>query len=317
MKTTTINVQKTFNIESDWQINALIERSEFVPDIDDLYHFDHQTTLSILAGFEYNRRVLIQGLHGTGKSTHLEQVAARLNWPCMRVNLDGNINRLDLIGKDTLNVVDGKTSTQYQMGIIPWALQQPMALIFDEYDAGRPEIMFIIQRLLEADGKFTLPDGNKVITAHPQFRLFATSNTLGLGNIYNLYHGTHRLNHAQLDRWNIVSSLNHLSPDQELQVVKAKVSGFRENSALDETLKGMIAVANLTRQGLKNGDLTTLMSPRTVISWAENHLIFNDLAISFRLAYLNKCDESERSIVAEYYQRMFNQELPESMLSIL
>ena len=310
-----ISIKDLFGFESDLKVRGFDAPNEYVPEINPNYHFDKTTTLSILAGFSHNQRVLVQGLHGTGKSSHIEQVAARLNWPCIRVNLDGNISRLDLIGKDTLKIQAGKQVTQFELGIVPWALQRPIALVFDEYDAGRPEVMFIIQRLLEQEGKFTLLDQNKTIKQHPNFRLFATANTLGLGNIHNLYHGTHLLNHAQLDRWNIVASLNFLSPTDEAKIITAHVPELSAKNH-SETLKGMIALANLTRDSLKMGDLSNLMSPRTLISWAQNFLIFKDLQFAFRLSFLNKCDESERALIAELYQRVFGQELEESLIHL-
>lgn len=299
-----IHAGETFNIDCNWQIPAFSEADAYVPAIDPNYQFNADVTRAILAGFIHNKRVMIQGMHGTGKSTHLEQIAARLNWPCMRVNLDGHISRLDLVGKDVIRLQDGKQITEFQEGIVPWALQRPMALIFDEYDAGRPDVMFVIQRLLERDGHFTLLDQNKVIKPHAAFRLFATANTVGLGNLNGMYHGAQRLNHAQLDRWNIIATLNYLPAAEEAAIVKAQVSGI-DSKQLDK----MVQLATLTRQGFNNGDLTTLMSPRTVISWAENTEIFNDSALAFKLAFLNKCDESEQPVVAEYYQRCFDAEL--------
>lgn len=305
------SVRDLFGIDMDLMVPAFSERDAHVPEIDSAYRFNADVTLAILAGFMKDRRVMVQGLHGTGKSTHIEQVAARLNWPCTRVNLDGHISRLDLVGKDTIVLKDGKQVTEFQEGIIPWALQRPTALIFDEYDAGRPDVMFVIQRILERDGKFTLLDQNKVIRPNPYFRLFATANTVGLGNLNGLYHGTQLLNHAQVDRWNIVTTLNYLPHDEEVEIVAARVASM-DNPRDRKVLSGMVALAELTRNGFASGDLSTLMSPRTVISWAENYEIFNDLGVSFRLSYLNKCDEAERSTVAEYYQRCFDQELPES-----
>ena len=299
-----LHAGKTFNIDCNWQIPAFSEADEYVPALDPNYQFNADVTRAILAGFIHNKRVMIQGMHGTGKSTHLEQIAARLNWPCMRVNLDGHISRLDLVGKDVIRLQDGKQITEFQEGIVPWALQRPMALIFDEYDAGRPDVMFVIQRLLERDGHFTLLDQNKVIKPHPAFRLFATANTVGLGNLNGMYHGAQRLNHAQLDRWNIIAALNYLPAAEEAAIVKAQVGGI-DNKQLAQ----MVQLATLTRQGFNNGDLTTLMSPRTVISWAENTGIFQDSALAFKLAFLNKCDEAEQPVVAEYYQRCFDAEL--------
>ena len=301
---TTKTASELFGIDCNWQIPAFSEADAYVPAIDPNYQFNADVTRAILAGFIHNKRVMIQGMHGTGKSTHLEQIAARINWPCMRVNLDGHISRLDLVGKDVIRLQDGKQITEFQEGIVPWALQRPMALIFDEYDAGRPDVMFVIQRLLERDGHFTLLDQNKVIKPHPAFRLFATANTVGLGNLNGMYHGAQRLNHAQLDRWNIIAALNYPPAAEEAAIVKAQV-----NSIDSKQLNQMVQLATLTRQGFNNGDLTTLMSPRTVISWAENTAIFNDSALAFRLAFLNKCDEAEQPVVAEYYQRCFDTEL--------
>ncbi len=298
--TTTVSVRDVFNINSDLSVPAFAERDEHVPAIDPAYQFNPEVTLAILAGFTHNRRVMVQGMHGTGKSTHIEQIAARLNWPCLRINLDGHVSRLDLVGKDTIQLEGDKQVTAFQEGIIPWSLQRPVALIFDEYDAGRPDVMFVIQRLLEKDGYFTLMDQNRVLKAHPAFRLFATANTVGLGNLNGLYHGAQRLNQAQLDRWNLVATLNYLPAEQEAAIVQAQVP------AVDSAqLAAMIQLAGLTRQGFANGDLSTLMSPRTVISWAENLGIFAELDLAFRLSFLNKCDEAEQPIVLEYYQRCF------------
>ncbi|MEO8280956.1 MAG: AAA family ATPase [Ideonella sp.] len=306
-----VSVRDTFGIDSDLRVPAFSERDDHVPDIDDAYRFNADVTLALLAGFNRNRRVMVQGLHGTGKSTHIEQVAARLNWPCVRINLDGHISRLDLIGKDAVVLRDGQQVTEFQEGIVPWALQRPVALIFDEYDAGRPDVMFVIQRILERDGKMTLLDQNRVISPHPYFRLFATANTLGHGNLNGMYHGAQRLNHAQIDRWNIVATLNYLPRDEEVAIVLARVPG--KNYEKDRKLIGqMVALADLTRKGFAAGDLSTLMSPRTVITWAENCEIFRDPALAFRLSFLNKCDEAERPIVAEYFQRCFDMELEES-----
>ena len=306
-----VSVRDLFGIDLDLMVPAFSERDAHVPEVDSAYRFNADVTLAILAGFMKDRRVMVQGLHGTGKSTHIEQVAARLNWPCTRVNLDGHISRLDLVGKDTIVLRDGKQVTEFQEGIIPWALQRPTALIFDEYDAGRPDVMFVIQRILERDGKFTLLDQNKVIRPNPYFRLFATANTVGLGNLNGLYHGTQLLNHAQVDRWNIVTTLNYLPHAEEVEIVAARVETMN-NERDRKILSGMVALAELTRNGFAAGDLSTLMSPRTVISWAENYEIFRDLGVSFRLSYLNKCDDAERGTVAEYYQRCFDAELPES-----
>lgn len=306
-----MSVRQVFGIDTDLQVPAFSERDEHVPDIDPAYRFNPAVTLALLAGFSRDRRVLVQGLHGTGKSTHIEQVAARLNWPCVRVNLDGHISRLDLVGKDAVALRDGLQVTEFQEGIVPWALQRPVALIFDEYDAGRPDVMFVIQRLLERDGKFTLMDQNRVLRPHPFFRLFATANTLGLGNLNGLYHGAQRLNHAQIDRWNIVAALNYLPRDEEIAIVQARVPQFA-NDAGRAMIDSMVAVADLTRKGFRVGDLSTLMSPRTVITWAENVEIFHDPALAFRLSFVNKCDEAERPVVAEYFQRCFHRELDES-----
>ena len=301
-------VRKVFGFDSPLQVSAFVEPSEHVPEVDAAYRFNPEVTLALLAGFTHNRRVLVQGLHGTGKSTHIEQVAARLNWPCVRINLDGHISRLDLVGRDAVVLREGQQVTEFQQGMVPWALQRPMALIFDEYDAGRPDVMFVIQRLLEREGQFTLLDQNTVLRAHPQFRLFATSNTLGLGNLNGLYHGAQRLNHAQLDRWNLVAALNYLSAPEEIAIVAARVPALAtpEHQAL---LAQMVALADLTRKGFALGDLSTVMSPRTVISWAENLEIFKDVALALRLSFVNKCDEAERATVAEYFQRCFDQPL--------
>jgi cobaltochelatase CobS len=300
-----VSVRDVFGIDRDLKVPAFSERDDHVPEIDDAYRFNPDVTLAILAGFSRDRRVMVQGLHGTGKSTHIEQVAARLNWPCVRVNLDGHISRLDLVGRDAIVIREGQQVTEFQEGIVPWALQRPVALIFDEYDAGRPDVMFVIQRILERDGKFTLLDQNRVIRPHPQFRLFATSNTVGLGNLNGLYHGIQVLNHAQIDRWNIVATLNYLPRDEEIAIIQARVPGITDRGLLE----AMVSVAELTRNGFAAGDLSTLMSPRTLISWAENCEIFNDPAQAFRLSYLNKCDEAEQALVAEYFQRCFAREL--------
>ena len=310
-----ISVNQVFGLDTELQAPAFSQTHELVPDIDEAYYFDRDTTLAILAGFAYNRRVMIQGYHGTGKSTHIEQVAARLNWPCIRVNLDSHISRIDLIGKDAIVIRDGKQITEFREGMLPWALQSATALVFDEYDAGRPDVMFVIQRALEAEGKLTLLDQNKVIRPHPAFRLFSTTNTIGLGDTTGLYHGTQQINQGQMDRWNIVSTLNYLSHEAELEIVLAKTPAY-------DTLEGrkivanMVTLADLTRSGFINGDLSTVMSPRTVITWAENASIFNDIGFAFRLTFLNKCDEVERTTVAEYYQRCIGEELPESAANV-
>jgi len=306
-----LSVRDTFGIDTDLKVPAYSERDDHVPEIDPAYQFNPEVTLAILAGFSRDRRVMVQGLHGTGKSTHIEQVAARLNWPCVRINLDGHISRLDLVGKDTIVLRDGKQVTEFQEGIVPWALRRPTALIFDEFDAGRPDVMFVIQRILERDGKFTLLDQNEVIHPHSQFRLFATSNTVGLGNSTGLYHGTQMLNQAQMDRWNIVTTLNYLPTDDELKIVVARVPSFG-NERGQEQVRAMIAVADMTRNSFAAGDISTLMSPRTVIAWAENIEIFRDPAVAFRLSFLNKCDEAEKPVIAEFFQRCFDQELTES-----
>ena len=307
-----IDVRKTFDIDVDMKVMGFKEPNEYVPTLDESYKFDKNTTLAILAGFSHNRRVMIQGYHGSGKSTHIEQVAARLNWPCIRVNLDSHISRIDLLGKDAITLKDGKQITEFKEGILPWALQTPTALVFDEYDAGRPDVMFVIQRVLEVEGKLTLLDQNKVISPHSGFRLFATANTVGLGDTSGLYHGTQQINQGQMDRWHIVSTLNYLDPELELKVVLSKVQGLDNKDGV-EIAKNMISVANLSRQGFANGDISTLMSPRTVISWAENYQIFNDLNKSFEITFLNKCDETERVIIAEYYQRCFDSEAVDSI----
>ena len=342
-----VSVRDAFGIDSQLQVPAFAERDAHVPDIDPAYRFNPDVTLALLAGFSRNRRVLVQGLHGTGKSSHIEQVAARLNWPCVRVNLDGHISRLDLVGRDAVVIKPapqpsyrriaarggpahgaaprrglgagqqvsqpvGQQVTEFQEGIVPWALQRPVALVFDEYDAGRPDVMFVIQRLLEREGKFTLTDQNRVISPHPAFRLFATANTVGLGNLNGLYAGSQKLNHAQIDRWNIVAALNYLPADEEIAIVLARVPGAAAQARSRAQVAAMVALADLTRKGFAAGDLSTLMSPRTVITWAENCEIFRDLATAFRLSFLNKCDEAERPLVAEYYQRCFDADLAEA-----
>ena len=301
----TVVSARDFGLDSDLLVPAFSVRDEHVPEIDESYRFNPDVTLAILVGFQRNRRVLVQGLHGTGKSTHLEQVAARLNWPCVRVNLDGQISRFDFIGKDVVVVRDGQQVTEFAEGILPWSLQRPVALILDEYDAGRPDVMFVIQRVLERDGRLTLLDQSRVLSPHPAFRLFATANTVGLGNLSGMYHGTQRLNHAQIDRWDIVASLNYLPEEDERAIVIGKVPALDTESGR-RTVAAMVALAGLTREGFRAGDLSTLMSPRTVIAWAENLDIFGDVAQALRLAFLNKCDESEWPIVAEYFQRCFD-----------
>ncbi len=309
--TNMVSVRDLFGIDTELKVPAFAERDEHVPDVDTEYRFNPAVTLALLAGFSRDRRVMVQGLHGTGKSTHIEQVAARLNWPCVRVNLDGHVSRLDLVGKDAVVLREGQQVTEFQEGIVPWSLQRPMALIFDEYDAGRPDVMFVIQRILERDGKFTLMDQNRVLTPNPYFRLFATANTVGQGNLNGLYHGAQRLNHAQIDRWNIVVALNYLERKEEVAIVTARVPAYADAAGQD-MVNAMVSVAELTRQGFRVGDLSTLMSPRTVITWAENVEIFRDPGLAFKLSFVNKCDESERPIVAEYFQRCFHRELEES-----
>jgi cobaltochelatase CobS len=304
----TISVRQTFGLDCDMQVPAFSQPREHVPPVDEAYCFDHDTTLAILAGFAYNRRVIIQGYHGTGKSTHIEQVAARLNWPCLRVNLDSHISHIDLVGKDAIVLRDGKQVTEFREGILPWALQHPTALVFDEYDAGRPDVMFVIQRVLEVEGKLTLLDQNRVIRPHPAFRLFATANTVGLGDTSGLYHGTQQINQGQMDRWNIVTVLNYLPHDDEMRIVLSKVPHY-DNDKGRPTVAAMVQLADLTRAGFMAGDISTVMSPRTVMTWAENARIFGDIGFAFRVTFLNKCDETERATVAEYYQRCFGKEL--------
>jgi len=310
-----ISVHQTFGIESDLQVPAYAEPDEYVPEIDEDYLFNRETTLAILAGFAHNRRVMIQGYHGTGKSTHIEQVAARLNWPCVRVNLDSHISRIDLIGKDAIVIKDGKQVTEFREGILPWALQNNIALVFDEYDVGRPDVMFVIQRVLEVSGKLTLLDQNKVIHPHPAFRLFSTTNTIGLGDTSGLYHGTQQLNQGQLDRWSIVSVLNYLPHDDEAAIVLAKSKSYDTEEGRANIDK-MVRVADLTRSAFINGDLSTVMSPRTVITWAENAEIFEDIAFALKVTFINKCDELERGTMAEFYQRCFGEELPDTTANV-
>lgn len=311
-----LSVRQAFGIDTDMEVPAFSQDSDHVPDIDPSYRFDRDTTLAILAGFAHNRRVMVQGYHGTGKSTHIEQVAARLNWPCIRINLDSHISRIDLIGKDAIVLRDGKQITEFREGILPWALQRPVAMAFDEYDAGRPDVMFVIQRVLEVEGKLTLLDQNKVLRPHPYFRLFATANTVGLGDTTGLYHGTQQINQAQMDRWSLVATLNYLPVDDEVNIVVAKAPEY-DDAAGREKVAAMVALANLTRQGFVAGDISTVMSPRTVITLAENAQIFGDLGYAFRVTFLNRCDEVERPILAEYYQRCFGEELPESAVNLL
>ena len=310
-----ISVKQLFGLESDMKVNAFSKKNEYVPKIDNDYKFDRDTTLAILAGFSFNKRVLIQGYHGTGKSTHIEQIAARLNWPCIRVNLDSHISRIDLIGKDAIILKENKQITEFKEGILPWSIQNPIALVFDEYDAGRPDVMFVIQRVLESEGNFTLLDKNKVLEQHPFFRMFATTNTVGLGDTTGLYHGTQQINQGQMDRWNIVSTLNYLNFDKEQEIILAKNKSFNDNDG-KETISNMIKVADLTRKGFISGDISTVMSPRTVLHWAENTNIFKDVGYAFRVTFLNKCDEIEKKIISEYYQRCFGEDLPESSINV-
>ena len=302
--TTLINTQEIFNVNCEFEVYGFEKASEYVPLIDKDYKFDEETTKSILAGFSGNRRVLITGYHGTGKSTHIEQVAARLNWPCIRINLDSHISRIDLIGKDVIVLKDGKQITEFQDGMLPWAYQNPVALVFDEYDAGRPDVMFVIQRILEADGKLTLLDQARVINPNKYFRIFATANTIGLGDTSGLYHGTQQINQGQIDRWNIITSLNYLKNSEEEKIILSKVKDLNDKEG-KEIVNSMVATADLTRSGFVNGDISTVMSPRTVITWAQNYILFKDIEYSFRLSFLNRCDELERDIIQEYFQRSF------------
>ncbi len=310
-----VSVRQVFGIDSDFEVPAYSKADLHVPDLDPDYLFDRQTTLAILAGFAHNRRVMVSGYHGTGKSTHIEQVAARLNWPCIRVNLDSHVSRIDLIGKDAIVVKDGMQVTEFREGILPYCLQTNTALCFDEYDAGRPDVMFVIQRVLETSGKLTLLDQSKVIRPHPAFRLFSTTNTIGLGDTSGLYHGTQQINQGQMDRWSIVTTLNYLPHDAEVKIVLSKVKSFNKKNK-QGIISNMVRVADLTRNAFMNGDLSTVMSPRTVITWAENAEIFNDVGFAFRMTFLNKCDELERPLVAEFYQRCFGEELPESAVNV-
>jgi cobaltochelatase CobS len=311
----TVSAREVFGINNDMKIPAFSEPNEYVPEIDAAYCFNHDTTLALLAGFAHNRRVMVQGYHGTGKSTHVEQVAARLNWPCIRVNLDSHISRIDLVGKDAIVIRDGVQITEFKEGILPWALQNPIAICFDEYDAGRPDVMFVIQRILEVDGKMTLLDQNKVIQPHQAFRIFSTTNTVGLGDTTGLYHGTQQINQGQMDRWNIVTTLNYLKFEKELEIILSKNKSLNNKSG-KEKVSNMIKVAELTRNGFVNGDISTVMSPRTVLHWAENSEIFKDIGYAFRVTFLNKCDELERKIISEYYQRCFGEDLPESSVNV-
>ena len=313
---TTVSVRDAFGIDQDFEVPAFSQASEHVPAVDPDYRFDRDTTLSILAGFAHNRRVMIQGYHGTGKSTHVEQVAARLNWPCIRINLDSHISRIDLVGKDAIVLQDGKQVTEFREGILPWALQHPVALVFDEYDAGRPDVMFVIQRVLEVEGKLTLLDQNKVITPHPHFRLFATTNTVGLGDTTGLYHGTQQINQGQMDRWSVVTTLNYLEHEAECEIVLGKAKSYAETDTGHRMISNMVSVADLTRKGFINGDVSIVMSPRTVLTWAQNAEIFGDVGFAFRVTFLNKCDELERPIVAEYYQRCMGEDLGDATQGI-
>ncbi len=310
-----VSVRQVFGIDIDMEVPAFSEKDPHVPDLDPDYLFDRPTTLAVLAGFAHNRRVMVTGYHGTGKSTHIEQIAARLNWPCVRINLDSHISRIDLIGKDAIVVKNGQQITEFRDGILPWALQNNIALVFDEYDAGRPDVMFVIQRVLEVSGRLTLLDQNRVIRPHPSFRLFATANTVGLGDTTGLYHGTQQINQGQMDRWSIVTTLNYLAHDKEVDIVLSKAKHYRTPEGKD-TVNRMVRLADLTRSAFINGDLSTVMSPRTVITWAENADIFKDLGFALRVTFLNKCDELERSLVAEFYQRCFGQELAESSVNV-
>ncbi len=301
-----VSVRQLFGIDADLQVPAFSQKPyDSVPEVDEAYRFDKNTTLAILAGFAHNKRVMVQGYHGTGKSTHIEQVAARLNWPCIRINLDSHVSRIDLLGKDVITLQDGKQVTEFKEGILPWALRNPVALVFDEYDAGRPDVMFVIQRVLEAEGKLTLLDQNEVIQPHPSFRIFATANTIGLGDTSGLYHGTQQINQGQMDRWNIVASLNYLPPEQEIDIVLARVPAYKTDEGR-KTVSAMVRMAGLTRKGFISGDLSTVMSPRTVINWAENTQIMGDIDFAFALTFLNKCDDLEKPVVSEYYQRCFD-----------
>jgi cobaltochelatase CobS len=313
---TTVDAKKTFGVDITMKVPAFSKPNEYVPDLDPAYRFDRETTLAILAGFTHNRRVMIQGYHGTGKSTHIEQVAARLNWPCIRINLDSHISRIDLVGKDAIVVREGKQVTEFREGILPWALQHPVALVFDEYDAGRPDVMFVIQRILEQSGKLTLLDQNRVIRANPSFRLFSTTNTIGLGDTTGLYHGTQQINQGQMDRWNIVTVLNYLAHDKEVDIILSKAPHYQTAEG-KKKVAAMVRVADLTRNAFINGDISTVMSPRTVLTWAENAEIFHDVGFGFRVTFLNKCDELERATVAEFYQRCFGEELPESAAKVM
>ena len=309
-----ISVKQTFGIDSSMEVDAFSKKNEFVPEVDKDYKFDKDTTLAILSGFNFNKKVIVHGYHGTGKSTHITQVAARLNWPCLRINLDSHISRIDLIGKDAIVIKDGKQITEFKEGILPWAFQNPVALVFDEYDAGRPDVLFVLQRILESDGYFTLLDKNKIVKQNEYFRLFATANTIGLGDTTGLYTGTQQINQAQMDRWNIVTTLNYLSLEKEMEIILAKNKNLN-NAKGKEKVSNMIKVASLTRKGFIAGDISTVMSPRTVLHWAENSEIFKDIGYAFRVTFLNKCDDVEKNTIAEYYQRCFGEDLPESLIN--
>ena len=309
-----VSVKQTFGIDSNMEVDAFSKKNEFVPEVDKDYKFDKDTTLAILSGFNFNKKVIVHGYHGTGKSTHITQVAARLNWPCLRINLDSHISRIDLIGKDAIVIKDGKQITEFKEGILPWAFQNPVALVFDEYDAGRPDVLFVLQRILESDGYFTLLDKNKIVKQNEYFRLFATANTIGLGDTTGLYTGTQQINQAQMDRWNIVTTLNYLSLEKEMEIILAKNKNLN-NAKGKEKVSNMIKVASLTRKGFIAGDISTVMSPRTVLHWAENSEIFKDTGYAFRVTFLNKCDNVEKNTIAEYYQRCFGEDLPESLIN--
>ena len=309
-----VSVKQTFGIDSQMEVSGFSKKNEFVPEIDKDYKFDKDTTLAILSGFKFNKKVIVHGYHGTGKSTHITQVAARLNWPCLRINLDSHISRIDLIGKDAIVIKNEKQITEFKEGILPWAFQNPVALVFDEYDAGRPDVLFVLQRILESDGYFTLLDKNKVVKQNENFRLFATANTIGLGDTTGLYTGTQQINQAQMDRWNIVTTLNYLSLEKEMDIILAKNKNLN-NTKGKEKVVNMIKVASLTRKGFIAGDISTVMSPRTVLHWAENSEIFHDTGYAFRVTFLNKCDEIEKNTIAEYYQRCFGEDLPESLIN--
>ena len=309
-----LSIKQTFGIDSEMELDAFSKKSEHVPEIDKSYKFDRDTTLAVLSGFAYNKRVLIQGYHGTGKSTHIEQIAARLNWPCIRINLDSHVSRIDLIGKDSIVIKEGKQVTEFKEGILPWSIQNPVALVFDEYDAGRPDVMFVIQRVLESEGSFTLLDKNKVLKQNKFFRLFATTNTIGLGDTTGLYHGTQQINQGQMDRWNIVTTLNYLTLEKEMEIILSKNTNL-DNAKGKEKVSNMIKVASLTRKGFIAGDISTVMSPRTVLHWAENSEIFKDIGYAFRVTFLNKCDEVEKNTIAEYYQRCFGEDLQEALIN--